>query len=227
MKIGSARARFPCSTQSPVCSLVSATALQVGKKKKKKSLNAFIYSLENTVDPLVWPSFRRNVCVCLNLRQQPLRKADRTEHCWGLVWTRQCQEAKAGTSGCLVGRTAIMWPKCHRCHLERQNTHGGEEQGVLTRACTHSLSTLWSKSGNQTGFFSKLKCEVINTKFLQLQQSNRKKRKCTLMLIFHLLLASNRSLFLDSCSLCKQLSLHSSELGGQTHVSMFVVLRLA
>lgn len=44
---------------------------------------------------------------------------------------------------------------------------------------------------------------------------------------FPSLLASNRSLFLDSYSLCKQLSLHSSELGGQTHVSMFVVLRLA
>lgn len=38
------------------------------------------------------------------------------------------------------------------------------------------------------------------------------------MLIFHLVLASNRSLFLDSWSLCKQLGLHSSELGGQTHV---------
>lgn len=46
----------------------------------------------------------------------------------------------------------------------------------------------------------------------------QEKRKRTLVLILHLFSASNRSLCSELCLLCRQLSLHSRELEGQTYV---------
>lgn len=85
----------------------------------------------------------------------------------GLPWVRQRKRQ-------IPVPPSISWaelPSCGHalhaveCNLQRQNTSGGEEQGVLRHAPTPNQVTGFGLSQE----FFKLKCKVINTKLIQLQ----------------------------------------------------------
>lgn len=87
----------------------------------------------------------------------------------GLPWVRQLRRQ-------LPVPPSISWaelPSCGHsaveCNLQRQNTSGGEEQGVLRHTPTPNQVAGFGLSQE----FFKLKCKVINTKIIQLQQEKK------------------------------------------------------